>query len=381
MILVHPKEKMFNSRINENLKRRREMKRTSLISVLLLTAVVLLIAACAPAATPTQAVVEEPAPVEEATEAPAATEVPAGPVLKLAAVLPGVITDADYNTMAYLGTEAVKNDLGLETTYSESVPVPDVDRVMREYIDAGYNVIWTHGGQFVTQTLELAKAFPDVYFIAEGDALPEDMPENVWFVDRNFHNGFYGVGALAARASQTGKVGYLGGLTLPFSYAEVHAIQQAFADSGLDVELKPVWAGDFNDPAKARQVADAMIAEGVDVIIGSLNLGMQGVFESVKSNTGPKILVTAKYSDKSQFAPDNYLTSLIYDFSGPLKDIITKIQAGEKGGYYPLGYDTGVQLQTPLQNVPESVSTEMEQVIADLISGKIQVVKDVSEIK
>lgn len=302
-------------------------------------------------------------------------------VWKLAAIFPGVITDADYNTLAYLGVEAVKKDMGIETAYSESVPVPDVDRVMREYLDAGFNIIWTHGGQFVTQTLDLARQFPDMVFIAEGDALPADLPANVWFIDRNFHIGFYGIGALAARATQTGKIGYLGGLTLPFSYAEVHAIQQAIADSGLDVELIYVWAGDFNDPAKSRQVADTLIAEGVDVIVGSLNLGMQGVFEAAKAATGSKVLVTAKYSDKSQFAPANYITAVLYDFVGPLKEIVTRTAAGETGGYYPLGFATGVNLQFPLQNVDPALEPQMQQIINDLKSGKIQVIKDTSEIK
>jgi basic membrane protein A len=367
------------------------MKRVRSILFALVIIGTMMLTACAPAA---PAATAEPAAPAEATAAPveatvapveatvAPVEPTAAPVaLKLAAIFPGVITDADYNTMGYLGTEAVKKDLGVETAYSESVAVPDIDRVMREYIDAGSNIIWTHGGQFVSQTIELAKSFPNVEFIAEGDAQPADMPANVWFIDRNFHVGFYGIGALAARMTTTGKIAYIGGLTLPFSYAEVHAIQQAIKDSGKTVEFKPVWAGDFNDPAKSRQTADAMIAEGVDVIIGSLNLGMQGVFESVKANTGTKVLVTAKYSDKSQFAPDNYVTSLIYDFSGPLTDIINKIKAGETGGYYPLGFATGVKLQTPLQNVPASVSTEMDSVIADLVSGKIVVVKDVSPVQ
>lgn len=301
--------------------------------------------------------------------------------LKLAAIFPGVITDADYNSMGYLGAEAVNKDLGVEIAHSESVAVPDIDRVMREYIDGGFNIIWTHGSQFVNQTIELAKSFPDVVFIAEGDGKPAELPANVWFIDRNFQVGFYGIGALAARSTTTGKIGYIGGLTLPFSYSEVHAMEQAIADSGLNVELKPVWAGDFNDPAKARQVADAMIAEGVDVIVGSLNLGMQGVFESVKANSGSKVLVTAKYSDKSQFAPDNYISSLLYDFNGPMKEIVGKIQNGEKGGYYPLGFATGVKLQTPLTNVPENVQTEMDAVIKDLVDGKIQVVRNVDPIE
>jgi len=298
----------------------------------------------------------------------------------MAAIFPGVITDADYNTLAYVGMTAVKSDLGVDTAFSESVPVPDVDRVMREYIDAGYNIIWTHGGQFVNQTVELARAFPEVVFIAEGDAPVENPPANLWFIDRNFHIGYYAIGAMAAKATKTGKIGYIGGQTLPFSYAEVHAIQQALKDLGLNVELKTVWVGDFNDPTKARQVAEALMAEGVDVIMGSLNLGMFGVFEAVKANPN-KVLVSAKYSDKTSFAPDNYITSLLYDFAGPLKEIVTRTQKGEMGGYYPLGFDTGVKVQLPLRNVDESVTNEVKAIIDDIISGKIKVVKDISPIQ
>lgn len=352
----------------------------------LLIALTLLLAACSPAATPAPA---QPAPTEapkvEEPAQPAAEEPtePPQPVVtyKLAAIFPGVISDSDYNTLGYLGAEAVQKDLGIEMAYSETVAVPDIDRVMREYIDQDFNVIWTHGSQFVNQTIELAKQFPDCIFIAEGDDKPQELSDNVWFVDRNFHIGFYGIGALAARITQTGKIAYIGGLTLPFSYAEVHAMQQAITDSGKTVEFKPIWAGDFNDPAKARQVADTMIAEGYDVLVGSLNNGMLGLFEAAKAATGKKIFVTAKYSDKTTFAPDNYVTSLLYDFTMPMKQIMTKIQAGEKGGYYPLGFDTGVALQSPLLNIDPAIEVEMQPIISDLVAGKIEVVKDTSEIK
>jgi basic membrane protein A and related proteins len=300
--------------------------------------------------------------------------------LKLAAIFPGVITDADYNTLAYIGIQAVKADLGVDTAYSESVAVPDVDRVMREYIDQGFNVIWTHGGQFINATVTLAKAFPNVVFIGEGDAPVQDPPANLWIIDRNFHVGFYAIGHLAGLLTKTGKIGYIGGQTLPFSYAEVHAIQQALKDMNSAAELKTVWSGDFNDPTKARSVSDAMIADKVDVIIGSLNLGMFGVFESVKA-AQTLVLVTAKYTDKTSFAPKNYVTSLLMDFKGPLEEIIGKIQAGEKGGYYPLGFATGVTLQTPLLNVPDNVNTEMTQVMNDIKDGKIKVIKDTTAIQ
>jgi len=313
-------------------------------------------------------------------EAPAASENAAtDSQYKLAAIFPGVITDADYNTLGYIGVTSVQADLGVETAYSESVAVPYVERVMREYIDDGFNIIFTHGGQFLSQTQTLAEEFPDVYFIGESDAAPKNAPSNLWVINRNFQVGFYPIGVIAAKQSQTGKIGYIGGLTLPFSYAEVHAMEQAIADQGLDVELKPVWAGDFNDPTKARELAEAMIAEDIDVIVGSLNLGMFGLFEAVKSSD-KSVWATAKYTDKTQFAPDNYITSVIYDFTGPLKEIVQKIEAGETGGYYPLGFDTGVEIQA-LKNAPPELNGEVEQLLTDIQEGTITVEKNTTPIE
>jgi basic membrane protein A len=340
----------------------------SVIFVLVLAS--MLISACAPAAT--QAPAAPTAAAAKPTEPPAKK-------WKMAALFPGVITDADYNTLGYLGLTEVKASLGVETAYSESVPVPDIDRAMREYIDQGFNIIWTHGSQFLNQTIDLAKQMPNVVFIAEGDSEVKDPPANFWLVDRNFHLGYYAIGAIAAKASKTGKIGYIGGATLPFSYAEVHAVEQAIKDLNSKVEFKKVWSGDFNDPTKGRQLADAMIADGVDVIICSLNLGIFGVFEAAKAK-GDSILVTAKYIDKTAFAPKNYVTSLIYDFKGPMTEIVKRIQKGDKGAYYPLGFATGVNIQFPLLNVAKEMQPDIEKIVNDVKSGKIQVVKNTDKV-
>jgi len=328
----------------------------------------MMVTACGPAATTAAPTNVPPTPTTAAK------------VWKMAAIFPGVVTDADYNTLGYLGLTEVKASLGVETTYSESVAVPDIDRVMREYVDAGNNIIWTHGSQFLNQTVDLAKQMPDVVFIAEGDSTVQDPPSNLWVIDRNFHIGYYAIGAIAAKSTKTGKIGYIGGVALPFSYAEAHAMQQAISDLGVQVEFKQVWSGDFNDPTKGRQLADAMIADGVDVIVCSLNLGIFGVFEAAKAKGEGTILVTAKYSDKTSFAPKNYITSLLYDFKGPMTEIVGRIKNGEKGAYYPLGFNTGVGIQFPLLNVPDSVNTDIQQIVNDLKSGKIQVVKNTEKI-
>jgi basic membrane protein A and related proteins len=107
---------------------------------------------------------------------------------------------------------------------------------------------------------------------------------------------------------------------------------------------------------------------------------MFGVFEAVKAAKTP-VLVTAKYTDKTSFAPKNYVTSLLMDFKGPMKEIVTKIQGGTKGGYYPLGFATGVTLQSPLLNADDALNTEMTQLMTDIKDGKITVVKDTTAIQ
>ncbi len=152
-------------------------------------------------------------------------------------------------------------------------------------------------------------------------------------------------------------------------------MEQAVSDLGLDVEVVPVWVGDFNDPAKARELADALIAEDVDVIVSSLNLGTLGVFEAAK-NAPSEVLVIAKYTDKSEIDPAHYVTSMLYDFSGPLTDIVANIQKGQSGGMYNLGFDTGIDLQLPLQHVSDELNAETEALLKDMKAGKITVVKN-----
>jgi basic membrane protein A len=343
-----------------------------MVLLMALSLVWVLLAACQGFAPPA-GTVSESAPEQDVPEQ-AEQDVPEQ-AFKLAAIFPGTITDADYNTLGHLGVTEVQDELGIETAFSETVAVPDVDRVMREYIDDGSNIIFTHGGQFLNQTIELAEEFPDVFFIAEADAEIADAPDNVWVIVRNMEVGAYGGGAVAARLTETGKVGYITGLTLPFTYAEAHAMEQAISDLGLEAEVIPVWAGDFNDPTKARELADALIADDVDVIVSSLNLGTLGVFEAAK-NAPSEVLVIAKYTDKSEIDPEHYVTSMLYDFSGPLTEIVSNIQEGQIGGMYHLGFDTGIDLQLPLQNVSSEIDSETQALLDDMKAGKIEVIKN-----
>jgi basic membrane protein A and related proteins len=302
-----------------------------------------------------------------------------GEAPRIAAVFSGTTTDADYTFLGLQALEAAEEDHGAEITYSESVQVPDAERVLREYVADGYNVVWTHGSQFYDATIAVAAEAPDVVFIAEQDTEPADVPENVWVLDRNFHLAFYPLGVLAGAVSESGQIAYLGGVTLPFSYSEVHAVEQALEDSGSDATLSPVWTGDFNDPTKAQQFTSQLLADGNDVVLTSLNLGAVGAFEAV-GDADPGVLMTAKYTDKSNLSADHYLTSVLYDFSVMLDEILTGIEGGETGGYLGMTYEQGISLQEP-QNVDQAVIDQVNEVVEQLAAGEIEVERNVDPVE
>lgn len=300
--------------------------------------------------------------------------------LRVAAIFSGPTTDADYNALGLQALETIKANNGAKIAHSESVPVPDIERVLQEYVADGFNVIWTHGSQFYEATAKIAKQNPKVNFIGEFDGKPEGQPENVWVIDRNFHTVFYPLGTLAANLSQTGKVAYLGGLSLPFSYSEVHAVDQAIKDSGKNVKLKSVWTGDFNDAVKAQQLTSQLLSNGNDVVLTSLNLGVVGSFKAINATPAGKTWLTVKYTDKSQNGPEHYSATVQYDFKAPLADLIEKIEAGTTTGHFLIGFGQGASVEIG-DSVPAEARAAAEAAVAGIKGGSIDVKLDQTEVK
>jgi len=294
---------------------------------------------------------------------------------KFAAIFPGSIVDADFNYLGRIAVDNVATTFEIPTAYSERVAVPDSGRVMREYADAGYNIIWAHGAQFNTYVLQVAAEYPNVSFIMESDSpLPENAPTNIWNLHRNFHTGFYALGALAALKTETNKIGYIGGVKLPFSYGEINSIKQAVDRFNPGVDISYAWIGDFNDPTKTRLQAEAMIAEGVDVIMGSVNLGIYGLFDAVRAAT-ENVWVMCKYTDKSAMLPNQMLTSFVYDFSVTVNYAVERIMAGVEGGFTKIefGEDKACYIVFPILHVTPEIETTIRSVHAEIEAGTVPV--------
>ncbi|RLI84120.1 BMP family ABC transporter substrate-binding protein, partial [Archaeoglobales archaeon] len=130
------------------------MKRTILVSVLILA---FLIAGCAQQET-------KPTPTPKATPTP--TPTPAAKKLKVAFVYVSPIGDAGWSYAHDQGRIWIEKHLGVETKYSEAVPEgPDAERVIREYAEQGYDIIFTTSFGYMDSTITVAKDFPNTVFM------------------------------------------------------------------------------------------------------------------------------------------------------------------------------------------------------------------------
>lgn len=305
---------------------------------------------------------------DEATEG----EDDAADSLRLAMILPGTIQDADYNAIAYEALDDLEAEHGIETEYSESVAVPDAERVAREYISSGADVVAFHGGQFLTIVTQLAGEFPDTIFIAESSGQMADQPDNVWNIARYFAPGFYVQGALAALQSESGTIAFLGGIDIPDYKGGANAMFAGARSVREDIELLYTFNGDQNDAVKGRQSADALMNQGADVLVLGLNNGIYGVAEAAQNASSP-VYMTSQFTDKQSISPDLFMNSVLWDFGGAFSQAIEGILAGQTSGVVEMNPQSGLITLSPIYNVAPEVEAQIQELFASVASGDIEV--------
>lgn len=287
---------------------------------------------------------------------------------KVAMVLPGTIQDADFNTLGYVALQDVAKTLGVAVSHSENVAVADAERVSREYIASGHDVIAYHGGQFMTITQKLSAQFPKVVFVQEASGRVPNMPGNVWILGRKYYQGYYALGALAALSTKTNKIGLVGGVRIPDVISSTNAVLMAVKEHNPRAELIYNFIGDFNDPVKARQTAEAQLAAGADFLVTFVNLGVYGVAEAVKAS--PKgALITTLYTEKWDSAPKHMTVSLLFDFAKPYREIVGRVLKGETGGYYEMRPGSGFEL-SEIRHVSPEVAAKVKALFREIAAGK-----------
>lgn len=273
-----------------------------------------------------------------ATGATSATGATQGEALRVAMLLPGTPTDEGYNADGQRAADMIESELGAEVTVTESVPVPNQTDVYRQFAGQGFDLVIGWGGQFTDGAVAAAEEFPDVDFLIV-NSLAENGT-NLASVQQDSQDWQYVAGYVLAKLSKSGKIGLIGSQCFPGTALTINGTAEGARAADPNIDISVTYTGDFEDPTKAQQAAQAMIDEGVDAISGNANNAWFGVFEAAQANGN--VPVITEWVDNSQLAPDVIASSVLKSQAAFVTDIAREVQDGTfEGKIYVTAIEPG----------------------------------------
>ena len=230
--------------------------------------------------------------------------------IKVGFIYVGPIGDLGWTYQHDVGRLAIEEALGdkVETSYVESVPEgPDAERVIRQMAQSGHDLIFTTSFGFMNPTLKVAEQFPDVKF---EHATGFKRADNVSVYSARFYEGRSVIGHIAGHMTKTNKIGYIASIPIPEVVRGINAAYLAAKDVNPEVEFKIVWVNTWFDPGKEADAANALIEQGVDVIMQHTDSTAPLTVAEEKG-----IIGFGQASDMEAFAPSPRVASIIDDWN------------------------------------------------------------------
>jgi basic membrane protein A len=186
--------------------------------------------------------------------------------LKIGFVYLGPIGDAGWTYAHDQGRLMMEKALGsrVKTTYVENVPeTADAERVIRQLAADGNTLIFTTSFGYMEPTLKVAKQFPKVRF---EHATGYKTAPNVAVYQARFYEGAYLLGILAGKMTKTNTLGFVGSFPIPEVIRNINAFTLGAQSVNPAIKTKVIWVSSWYDPGKERQAAEALVAQGADVM-------------------------------------------------------------------------------------------------------------------
>ncbi|SET74792.1 basic membrane protein A [Natronincola peptidivorans] len=314
---------------------------------------------------------EEPAPAEEPTEEQVEEQVEE-PQLKMAMVTDvGGVNDESFNESAWNGHQKARDELGFEVSYVESEQDADYERNLETLLDAGNDLIWGIGFMMGDAIAEAADFNPDQKY-AIIDSAYDDTPDNVVGVLFKAEEASFLVGYIAGKMTETGKVGFVGGMDFPVIHGFHYGFMAGVKYANPDAEVLVQYADSFVDAARGKAIANQMYQQGADIVFHAAGGTGDGVIEAAREQDKYAIGVDM---DQNHLAPDNVITSAMKRVDNAIFMIAEDLKAGNFPGGQTVVFgleDGGVGIApTSDKHVPAEILEEVAEVERQIIAGEI----------
>ncbi|MFC4671169.1 BMP family protein [Seohaeicola nanhaiensis] len=283
--------------------------------------------------------------------------------------------DKSFNEAAFNGAERWAKETGGSFREIELQSEAQREQALRRFAEAGANPIVTMGFAMADPLSTVAPDYPDTKFVVI-DVNWLDLP-NVRQVAFAEHEGSYLVGMLAAMASKSGTVGFIGGMDVPlirhFGCGYSQGAKAVNPDIKIVANMTGTTPAAWNDPVKGSELTKAQISQGADVIYAAAGGTGVGVLQTAADEG---ILSIGVDSNQNHLHPGKVLTSMLKRVDVAVYDAM---KAGEnvETGVFTLGLkDDGVGYAMDENNaslITDDMKAKVEEAKAKIIDGSLTV--------
>ena len=217
--------------------------------------------------------------------------------------------DKSFNEAGYNGAKRWADETGGTFREIELTSEAQREQALRRFAEAGANPIITMGFAMTTPIEAVAPEYPDVKFVnIDGWA---NLP-NVQTVSFAEHEGSYLAGVMAAMASKSGTVGFIGGMDIPlirkFGCGYAQGVKSVNPNATIVANMTGTTPAAWNDPVKGSELTKAQIAQGADVVYAAAGGTGVGVLQTAADEG---ILSIGVDSNQNHLHPGKVLTSML----------------------------------------------------------------------
>jgi basic membrane protein A len=282
--------------------------------------------------------------------------------------------DKSFNEAAFAGAERWSEETGQDYAEFELTAEAQREQAIRRFAEAGNNPVIMVGFMSATPLSDIAPDYPDTKFVIV-DAVV-DQP-NVRSVVFNEHEGSYLVGLLAGTASESGTVGFVGGMDIPlirkFACGYAQGVKAANPDATVLANFTGTTPAAWNDPAKGSELTLAQIGQGADVIFAAAGGTGVGVLQTAADEGVYSVGVD---SNQNYMHPGSVLTSMIKRVDNAVYEAMAAGADVETGAQVMGVENEGVGYAVDEHNqdlITAEMQAAVDEAAAQIASGELMV--------
>ncbi|MEM8692379.1 MAG: BMP family ABC transporter substrate-binding protein [Pseudomonadota bacterium] len=282
--------------------------------------------------------------------------------------------DKSFNEAAFNGATRWAEETGNNFREIELQSEAQREQALRRFAEAGNNPIVMAGFAFADALGQVAADYPDTRFTIIDMVV--DAP-NVRSVVFNEHEGSYLVGMMAAKASESGTVGFIGGMDIPlirkFACGYAQGVKAVNPDATVVANMTGTTPAAWNDPVKGSELTKAQISQGADVVYAAAGGTGVGVLQTAADEN---ILSIGVDSNQNYLHPGKVLTSMMKRVDNAVHQAFTD-GAEMETGFQVMGLANGGVGYAMDEHNEALVSEDMKSAVDDaaskISSGEITV--------